>query len=222
MKRVKNGHSQWIPNHLSFPTPTKSWLNKNSIKHKIVSPGDLKSASVVSADTFREMRRDDPRSYGSERKLFALDLAIVEPPSVPAHFILPPFHSRSVRKKRRSIIDESLSDAKLANLPDRLTRLDKKTKELQAAKKQTIENRLKRKRQQTEKKLEQERVKRQKIELESKFQTITAALKAKTYTKRSVPTLEQIQRFLKKEKGVETSVLNTITLDNICEKWDTF
>ena len=76
--------------------------------------------------------------------------------------------------------------------------------------------------QQTEKKLEQERVKRQKIELESKFQTITAALKAKTYTKRSVPTLKQIQRFLKKENVVETSVLNTITLDNICEKWDTF
>ena len=75
--------------------------------------------------------------------------------------------------------------------------------------------------QQTEKKLEQERVKWQKIELESKFQTITAALKAKTYTKRSVPTLKQI-RFLKKEKGVETSVLNTIILDNICEKWDTF
>eukprot|EP00493_Phyllostaurus_siculus_P011593 UN11755 len=69
------------------------------------------------------MRRNDQRSYGSDRKLQALDLAIVAPPSIPAHFKLPPFHSRSVRKKRKSIIDESLSEAKLANLPERVEKL---------------------------------------------------------------------------------------------------
>ena len=69
--------------------------------------------------------------------------------------------------------------------------------------------------------MEKERVKRQKIEQEEKFKRITVALKDKNYTKRSVPTLKQILRFLKKEKGVQVNVLNTITLDNVCDKWDT-
>ena len=191
------------------------------MKHKIVSAVDLKTSAFISADAFRKARREDPRSYGSERKLEALDLAIVTPPSVPPHFKLPPFHSRSGRKKRKSIIDESLSEAKLANLPERMELLDKKTRELQIAKEQTIQKRIKRKREQSERKMEKERVKRQKIEQEEKFKRITVALKDKNYTKRSVPTLKQILRFLKKEKGVQVNVLNTITLDNICDKWDT-
>ena len=72
--------------------------------------------------------------------------------------------------------------------------------------------------------LEKERVKRRKIEQEEKFQHITIALKQATppYCKRSIPTLNQIRRFLKKEKRVSASILSTISMDNICEKWDAF
>ena len=68
---------------------------------------------------------------------------------------------------------------------------------------------------------EKEELKGRKIDLEAKFASITAVLKDKSYTKRPVPTLKQILRFLKKEKGVSDDVLNTITLENVCEKWNT-
>ena len=75
-----------------------------------------------------------------------------------------------------------------------------------------------------EKNLEKERVKRRKIEQEEKFRHITTALEQATtpYCKRAIPTLNQIRRFLKKEKRLSASVLSTINMDNICEKWDAF
>ncbi len=118
------------------------------------------------------MRRNDLRSYGDERWLIALDLAIVKPPKTPPHFQLPPFHNPKSRRKRLSIIGESLSKAKLANLPERVEALSKKTQELMAAKKKTIEDRMKRKRKREETELQKEREKRRKLELEENFKEI--------------------------------------------------
>ena len=50
---------------------------------------------------------------------------------------------------------------------------------------------------------------------------ITKVLQSKKYTKRSIPTLKQIWRFLKKEKGVSAEALSTLTMDNVCQKWNT-
>ena len=72
-----------------------------------------------------------------------------------------------------------------------------------------------------QRKREKEELKRRKIDLETKFASITAVLKDKSYTKRPVPILKQILRFLKKEKGVSDDVVSTITLENVCEKWNT-
>ena len=181
-------------------------------KHKIVGNGGPQSTASISADAFRSARR--------ARKLEALDLAEVSFPKVAPHFKLPPFHSKmSKRKPRRSIIDESLSEAKLANLPGRVDLLDKKTKELEMAKRKTIQNRKKRKREQAEKKAETERIKRRKMELEQKFEPISIVLKAKNYTKRSTPTMNQIKNYLRKEIGVSAEIVGTLTMENVCEKW---
>ena len=143
-------------------------------KQKIVGNGGPQSTASISADAFRSARRADPRSYGSERKLEVLGLAEVSFPKVAPHFKLPPFHSKMSKcKPRWSIIDESLSEAKLANLPGRVDLLDKKTKELEMAKRKTIQNQKKRKREQAEKKAETERIKRCKMELEKKFAPIS-------------------------------------------------
>ena len=70
--------------------------------------------------------------------------------------------------------------------------------------------------------MEKREEKKRKVEMEHKFESITAALKAKNYTKRSVPTLNQIKKFLKKEKGVSRNDLESITMDNALEKWGSY
>ena len=151
----------------------------------IVSKKDLQSSTFIKADTFRDMRRADPRCYGSETLLNALDLAVVEPKGIPSQFELPTFHSKRSRRKRLSIIGESLSKAKLANLPERVEALSKKTQELMEAKRKTIEDRANRKRKRIEKELQKERAKRQEIEREENYHEIAEVLKAKRYTRMS-------------------------------------
>ena len=64
------------------------------------------------------------------------------------------------------------------------------------------------------------RKKRQKIEREKEFEKISTMLKAKNYTKLKIPTLKQMVRYLKKEKGVSVEILDALTIDNISAKWD--
>ena len=67
-----------------------------------------------------------------------------------------------------------------------------------------------------------EKAKRQKIEKEEKFKVISVALKAKNYTKKNVPTINQINKFLKKEKSVTNPDLNSITEENVLEMWSVY
>ena len=58
--------------------------------------------------------------------------------------------------------------------------------------------------------------------MEGKFEEIATALTQKNYTKKKVPTLNQIKRFLKKEKSVSKVNIDSITAENVLEKWGLF
>ena len=117
-------------------------------------------------------------------------------------------------------IDESLSEGKLANLPQRIELLDKKTQELLDAKQKIIQFRAEKKRKREEKPFEKEKSKKRKIERENKFSAISATLKSQNYTKLAVPALKQIKRFLKKEKSLSNDEISSITEENVIEKWE--
>ena len=117
-------------------------------------------------------------------------------------------------------IDESLSEGKLANLPQRIELLDKKTQELLDAKQKIIQFRAEKKRKREEKAFEKEKSEKRKIERENKFSAISATLKSKNYTKLAVPALKQIKRFLKKEKSLSNDEISSITEENVIEKWE--
>ena len=177
----------------------------------------------MTSEDFRNRRKNDPRTYGSEYRLRALDLAQVSPPSKPACLKISDFHSStSKRKPRLSIIGESLSEAKLANLPPRADKVDSKTKELIEAKNFTAKNRVDRKRKRVVKELEEAEKNRIKLEVENRFKDITRVLKAAGYLKRRVPTLNQIKRYLKKEKKLSKMNLDSIDNANVVDKWNEF
>ena len=55
------------------------------------------------------------------------------------------------------------------------------------------------------------------LHIEQKFQTITEVLQASSFMSdmRSIPTIGQIRKYLKKKKNMSESKINVITLDNI-------
>ncbi len=110
-------------------------FSENSLNHdndfpilEVYFNSDCSKVAVVSMESFRDLQRKYGRSYGCERLLEAFDLAVVQPPSIPSHFKLPQFHNPKPRRKRLSIIRESLSAAKLANLSERVETLCTKKK----------------------------------------------------------------------------------------------
>ena len=86
----------------------------------------------------------------------------------------------------------------------------------------TIRKRAERKQKKEEKERVEEQRKKQKLELERRFKHIAIILNQKGYTKLKVPTLNQIKRYLKKEKKLSKMNLASIDNENVIDKWNEF
>ena len=93
----------------------------------------------------KKMRQDDARSQRSVPLLHALDLAEVSASSKRPSLQPPSLQKcSSKRKRRRSINGEDLSKTQVGNTSERLDELDKKTQELEEARKVVIRKRAER------------------------------------------------------------------------------
>ena len=112
--------------------------------------------------------------------------------------------------------------AEIANEPKRVQDLE----EIDIERKKTHERIAK---EQEEKKIAREQAKRkealrkEKKEKDiAKYSHITRILKENNFCKREIPTINQIKKFLKSKAKRAKEEINTITEDNVLEKWNEY
>lgn len=135
---------------------------------------------------------------------------------------MPKLHRPPKKKKRMNIIDESVSVAKLANLPPRPQKLEKAF-----AKRDTAHNLIKQKAKErnariAQKKKDDKKIEEEKKAFKNKFAIVIQTLKQYNFLKRDIPSIKQVRRYFRSRKGVSLQDSNLITFENVLSKWEEY
>ena len=193
-----------------------TWLALHADKYNI----KMTDKSNISSEQFREERRKDKRTYGDERTLEALNLSPRQPKRTKKRRLsLPHLHKPKTKKPRTNIIAESLSTAKLANHPERVEKITQEEKKREEMHKLIMCERAKKKVAKEKKKAEEKKKMHEKAAQIEKYKNITPVLTHAGYCKRPFPTVNQICKYLRKEKHVLKSSLENANAQNILDIW---
>ena len=178
---------------------------------------------------FRRIRREDKRTYnspGMSKKEFDALMLTPRKPRKPSPYTilpkLPKIHQKNLSKPKVDGRGVPICLAEIANEPKRVGDLEqididrKKTHE-RIAKKQE-EKKIAREQAKRKEALRKEKKKKEVV----KYASIRRILKENIFCKRDIPTINQIKKFLKSKAKRAKEEINTITEDNVLEKWNEY